>query len=101
MGLSHQAGRDAALRLWLRAPASLTADYTDRPIKPKLLQLVAGQQCLQPFVTDELDIRRPAPTQRRDEHRYAIEFLGAKKITEIGEGDFAGYWVWRKSNFAR
>ncbi|WP_368417041.1 hypothetical protein [Falsiroseomonas sp.] len=33
--------------------------------------------------------------------RYAIEFLGAKKITEIGEGDFADYWVWRKSNFAR
>jgi len=32
---------------------------------------------------------------------YAIEFFGAKKITEIGEGDFADYWVWRKSNFAR
>jgi integrase len=32
---------------------------------------------------------------------YAIEFFGAKKITEIGESDFADYWVWRKSNFAR
>ena len=33
--------------------------------------------------------------------KYAIEFFGAKKITDIGEGDFADYWVWRKSNFAR
>lgn len=32
---------------------------------------------------------------------YAIEFFGAKKITEIGEGDFADYWVWRKTNYAR
>lgn len=41
MGLSHRAGRGAALRLWLRAPASLPADYTNRPIKPKLLQPMA------------------------------------------------------------
>ena len=32
---------------------------------------------------------------------YAIGFFGVKKITEIGEGDFADYWVWRKSNYAR
>jgi DNA replication protein DnaC len=39
MGLSHQAGRGAALRLWLRAPASLPADYINRPVKSKLLHV--------------------------------------------------------------
>jgi site-specific recombinase XerD len=42
MGLSHRAGRGAALRLWLRAPASLPADYNNRPVKFKLLQLRDG-----------------------------------------------------------
>ena len=32
---------------------------------------------------------------------YAIGFFGVKKIKEIGEGDFADYWVWRKSKYAR
>ena len=32
---------------------------------------------------------------------YAVGFFGTKKITEISEGDFADYWVWRKSNYAR
>jgi hypothetical protein len=39
MGLSHRAGRGAALRLWLRAPASLPADYNNRPVKFKLLHI--------------------------------------------------------------
>ena len=37
-GLSDRAGRGAALRRWLRAPASLPADHANRPIKPKRLQ---------------------------------------------------------------
>jgi hypothetical protein len=40
MGLSHRAGRGAARRLWLRAPASLPADYTGRPVKFKLLHII-------------------------------------------------------------
>lgn len=32
---------------------------------------------------------------------YAIEFFGSKKVTEISEGDFADYWVWRRTHFAR
>lgn len=32
---------------------------------------------------------------------YAIEFFGSKKVTEISEGDFADYWVWRQTHFAR
>jgi transposase len=39
MGLSHRSSRGAALRLWLRAPASLPADHINRPVKSKLLQL--------------------------------------------------------------
>jgi hypothetical protein len=51
MGLSHQLGRGAALRLWLRAPAALPADHTNRPIKPKLLHIfpLAGT----PLLTDQ------------------------------------------------
>ncbi|MDO9499786.1 DUF6525 family protein, partial [Falsiroseomonas sp.] len=37
MGLSHRSSRGAALRLWLRAPASLPADHTNRQIKSLLL----------------------------------------------------------------
>lgn len=33
--------------------------------------------------------------------KYATEFFGAMKITEISEGTFADYWVWRKSNYTR
>src|SRR6266446_1266208 len=34
--------------------------------------LVAAEQCRQPFIGDEFDIRRPAPTEGRDEHREPV-----------------------------
>ncbi|MBX9699679.1 MAG: transposase [Acetobacteraceae bacterium] len=71
MGLSHRAGRDAALRLWLRAPASLPADYADRSIKLKLLQRAAmtGRQTRHHRFLLHLhlgQIDRPRRSPRRD-----------------------------------
>jgi integrase len=32
---------------------------------------------------------------------YALGYFGAKRIDQIGVSDFAAYWVWRKSQYAR
>jgi hypothetical protein len=33
---------------------------------------VAAEQRRQPFISDEFDVSRPAPAERRDEHRQAV-----------------------------
>ena len=53
-------------------PHVVVQDLARNPAEEVERVLMAAEQRLQPLIAHELDVRRPAPTQRCDEHRQPI-----------------------------